>query len=34
MISELRNARAEKWKETSHKGAIECMRILLEMAER
>lgn len=31
---ELKNARAMKWKTTSHKGAIELMQILLTIAEQ
>jgi hypothetical protein len=34
MVIELKNARAMKWKTTSHKGAIEMMQILLNIAEQ
>jgi hypothetical protein len=34
MVIELKNARAMKWKTTSHKGAIELMQILLTIAEQ
>lgn len=34
LVIELKNARALKWKETSHAGAIELMRSLLNIAEQ
>ena len=34
MVVELKNARAMKWKTTSHKGAIELMQILLTIADQ
>jgi hypothetical protein len=34
MVVEIKNARAMKWKTTSHKGAIELMQILLTIAEQ
>jgi hypothetical protein len=34
MVIEIKNARAMHWKATSHKGAIELMRILLTITEQ
>jgi hypothetical protein len=34
MVVEIKNARAMKWKETSHKAAIEMMQILLTITEQ
>lgn len=34
MVVELKNARAMKWRDTSHKGAIGLMQILLNIAEQ
>lgn len=34
MVIEIKNARAMHWKDTSHKGAIELMNVLLQITER